>query len=256
MSHEPVAVSAPSPVSPQPWGLLGSLAWGAIGILAWFSVQLAVVTAVMVYRESNAPGSVDMQKLATDGFLLALVTIVAGPAWFGVAALASRWRGWRVRDYLALVPPSRAELAFGFACMAALLIGFDLLTYVLGRDVVPRFMTDAYLSARSAGALPLFFIAVVIVAPITEEVAFRGFLFRGLSESWLGVAGTLVVTSAMWAAMHVQYDSFTLGQIFVIGLLLGWLRWATGSTLLTIILHVIANAVACLQAMIKVEYFS
>ena len=145
---------------------------------------------------------------------------------------------------------------FGFACMAALLLSFDALTYLLGRDVVPRFMTDAYLSARSAGALPLFFIAVVIVAPITEEVAFRGFLFRGLSASWLGLSGTLVLTSAMWAMMHVQYDSFTLGQIFVIGLLLGWLRWASGSTLLTIILHVVANAVACLQAMIKVEYFS
>lgn len=256
MSQEPTALAAPSPVSPPPWGVLGSLAWGAIGILVWFAAQLAVVTAIMVWRETTAPGSVDMQKLGSDGFLLALTTIVAGPAWFGAAALAARWRGWRVRDYLALIWPRRADLIFGFACMAALLLSFDALTYLLGRDVVPRFMTDAYLSARSAGALPLFFIAVVIVAPITEEVAFRGLLFRGLSESWLGIAGTLVLTSAMWAMMHVQYDSFTLAQIFVIGLLLGWLRWVSGSTLLTIILHVIANFVACLQATIKVEYFS
>ena len=63
-------------------------------------------------------------------------------------------------------------------------------------------------------------------------------------------------TSAAWAAMHVQYDTLTIGQIFCIGLLLGWLRWASGSTLLTIILHVLANAAACIQAMIKVEYFS
>ena len=45
------------------------------------------------------------------------------------------------------------------------------------------------MSARNGGSLALFFIAVVIVAPISEEIAFRGFLFRALSASWLGVAG-------------------------------------------------------------------
>jgi membrane protease YdiL (CAAX protease family) len=96
---------------------------------------------------------------------------------------------------------------------------------------------------------------VVIVAPISEEVAFRGFLFRGLSASWLGVSGTLIATSAAWTAMHVQYDAFTLAQIFLIGLLLGWIRWASGSTLLTIGLHMLANLAATVQAALKVEWF-
>jgi membrane protease YdiL (CAAX protease family) len=100
----------------------------------------------------------------------------------------------------------------------------------------------------------LFFLAVVVVAPITEEIAFRGFLFRGLSSTWLGVAGTMVLTSVAWAAMHVQYDWMTLAQIFLIGLLLGWLRWASGSTLLTILLHMLANLAATIQAAIKVEW--
>src|SRR5207244_9911328 len=123
----------------------------------------------------------------------------------------------------------------------ALLIGIDLVTHLLGRDVVPGFMVEVYKSARDSNSLVLFFIAVVIVAPISEEVAFRGFLFRGLSASWLGISGTLIATSAAWAAMHVQYDTFTLAQIFLIGLLLGWMRWASRSTLLTIMLHMLAN---------------
>jgi membrane protease YdiL (CAAX protease family) len=117
-------------------------------------------------------------------------------------------------------------------------------------------MVEAYKSARSSGSLAFFFIAVVIVAPISEEVVFRGFLFRGLSVSWLGVSGTVIATSAAWAAMHVQYDAFTLSQIFLIGLLLGWIRWASGSTLLTIVLHMLANLAACIQAAIKVEWLS
>jgi len=100
----------------------------------------------------------------------------------------------------------------------------------------------------------LIWISVVIVAPISEELAFRGFIFRGLSVSWLGVSGTLIATSAAWASMHVQYDAYTLAQIFLIGLLLGWIRWASGSTLLTILLHMLANLTACIQAAIKVEW--
>jgi membrane protease YdiL (CAAX protease family) len=257
MSHDPFAATLPPPPAvPVPWGLLGTIAWGALGVCAWFAVQFAVIIAFVVWRDATAPGSVDMQKLANDGFLLAFVTILAAPAWIGVSAFAARWRGWRARDYLAMAPPKRGEIAFGIACLAALLIGFDLLTLLLGRDVVPGFMREAYLSARTSGSLVLFFLAVVVVAPISEEVAFRGFLFRGLSASWLGVSGATIATSAAWAAMHVQYDVFTLGQIFCIGLLLGWIRWASGSTLLTIVLHMLANLTACIQAAIKVEWLS
>jgi uncharacterized protein len=257
MSNDSPAMSLPPPAgAPAPWGLLGTIAWGAVGVCAWFAVQFAVIVAVIFWRDTMAPGSVDMHKMANDGFLLAFVTILAAPAWIGVSVLAARLRKWRARDYLALVPPRRAEIAFGIASLAALLIGFDLLTLLVGRDVVPSFMREAYLSARNSGALVLFFIAVVIVAPISEEIAFRGFLFRGLSASWLGVSGAMILTSAAWAGMHVQYDAITLAQIFLIGLLLGWIRWASGSTLLTIMLHVLANLTACIQAAIKVEWLS
>jgi membrane protease YdiL (CAAX protease family) len=254
MSQEPFPDALPA--APPPWGLLGSVAWGAAGVIVWFLVQFAVVIVFIAWHNTAAPGSVDPAKLAHDGFLLAFITILAGPAWVGVSALAARLRGWTVRGYLALVMPRRSEILFGIACLAALLIAFDLLTLAFGREVVPPFMRDAYISARSSNSLVLFFIAVVAVAPITEEIAFRGFLFRGLSATWLGVAGTTVLTSAAWAAMHVQYDWLQLGQIFLIGLLLGWLRWASGSTLLTILLHMLANLAATIQAAIKVEWMS
>jgi membrane protease YdiL (CAAX protease family) len=257
MSNDPFAIPATaSTSSPPPWGLLGTIVWGALGICAWFAVQFAVIIAVIAWRNTVEPGSVDTAKMAHDGFLLATVAILAAPAWIGVSVLAARRRKWRALDYLALVPPRRAEMVFGMACMAALLIGFDLLTVVLGRDVVPGFMVEAYRSARNGGSLAIFLIAVVIVAPVSEEIAFRGFLFRGLAASWLGVSGAMIATSAAWAAMHVQYDAYTLSQIFLIGLLLGWIRWATGSTLLTITLHMLANLTACIQAAVKVEWLS
>ena len=255
MSNDPSVIFLPPPASVAvPWGLLGTVAWGALGVCAWFAVQFAVIILFIVWRDTTAPGTVDMNKMANDGFLLAFVTIVAAPAWIGVSVLAARWRKWRARDYLALVPPRRGEIAFGVVFLAVLLIASDLFTLLVGREVVPGFMCEAYLSARNSGSLALFFLAVVIVAPISEEIAFRGFLFRGLNASWLGVSGAIIATSAAWTAMHVQYDTFTLAQIFLIGLLLGWIRWASGSTLLTIMLHMVANLTACIQVAIKVEW--
>jgi membrane protease YdiL (CAAX protease family) len=256
MSRDQDGFAQALPGAPAPWGLLGTILWGTLGAFVWFAVQFAVLVTFITWRETAEPGSVNTAQLARDGFLLAFATIVAGPAWIAVSALASRWRGWRPRDYLALVVPRRGELLFGIACLGTLLIAFDLLSLALGRDVVPEFMRDAYVSSRNSNALVPFFIAVAVVAPITEEIVFSGFLFRGLSASFLGVSGTLIVTSLVWAGMHLQYDWFILGQIVVIGLVLGWLRWASGSTLLTIVLHMLTNLAACIQAAIKVEWLS
>jgi membrane protease YdiL (CAAX protease family) len=262
MSQDPFAppsvlppAGTPQAGPPEPWGLLATIAWGVAGFCIWFAAQFAVILGYVMTHPETGDAAV-MRAMATDGFLLALVTIVAGPAWIGVMAIAARWRGWHVADYLALVVPRRSDFAFGLACMAALLIAFDVLTYATGRDLVPTFMFESYKTARASGSLVLFFIAVVIIGPVTEEIVFRGFLFRGLNASFLGVAGTLIVTSVAWALMHVQYDTLIIAQIFLIGLLLGWLRWASGSTLLTISLHVLANLVATIEAAIKVEWMS
>src|ERR1700716_1198496 len=122
MNQDPFA-SAPRPVlpqaaTPQPWGLLATIVWGAAGFCIWFAAQFAVILGYVMTHPETADAAV-MQAMATNGFLLALVTIVAGPAWIAVMAIAAHWRGWRVADYLALVVPRRSDFAFGFACMAA-----------------------------------------------------------------------------------------------------------------------------------------
>ena len=50
----------------------------------------------------------------------------------------------------------------------------------------------------------------------------------------------LVVIGAVDGHPH-EYNWFGLLQVFIIGLLLSWIRWRSGSTLLTMVLHAIAN---------------
>ena len=65
-----------------------------------------------------------------------------------------------------------------------------------------------------------------------------------------------LLISALFAAIHMQYDWFGVLQVFFIGLLFGFARWRSGSTLLTILMHVLANLWATVETMIKVEWLS
>ena len=74
-----------------------------------------------------------------------------------------------------------------------------------------------------------------------EEFVFRGFIFRGWSESFLGPVGCIVLTSVVWAMLHVQYDWFGRFFIFVSGLALGYFRWRSNSTWLPVMVHSAMN---------------
>ena len=66
---------------------------------------------------------------------------------------------------------------------------------------------------------------------------------RGLVAK-LGPSLTILITAALWALLHIQYEWFFIIEIVTLGIFLGWMRWKSGSTLLTIILHGTNNALA------------
>ncbi|MEM9882198.1 MAG: CPBP family intramembrane glutamic endopeptidase [Planctomycetota bacterium] len=88
-------------------------------------------------------------------------------------------------------------------------------------------------------------VSAVIVAPLLEEV-----LFRGLLQTWLlDVLGrdrrwlTVTVAAAAFASVHVGLVSWHgLPGLFVLGLVLGWLYEKTGSLLPPVLVHAGFNA--------------
>jgi uncharacterized protein len=174
----------------------------------------------------------------------------------GMLALAARLAGWPIGEYLGLVRPAMRPALIAIAVLIVFLLGYDGLTYLLGRDIVTPFQVDTYRTARNSGGLPLLWLTFVIVAPVAEEIMFRGFLFRGWARSESSAIPAIVVISLLFAAIHVQYDWFGMLQVFFIGLLLAIARWQSGSTLLTILMHVLANLWATIESMIKVEWLS
>jgi membrane protease YdiL (CAAX protease family) len=51
----------------------------------------------------------------------------------------------------------------------------------------------------------------------------------------------IVLISIVWSLGHFQYDWLGITSIFVVGVLLGLVRWRTGSTTLTIVIHMLNN---------------
>jgi membrane protease YdiL (CAAX protease family) len=100
---------------------------------------------------------------------------------------------------------------------------------------------------QSAGFAPLLWLALVVAAPLAEEVFFRGFLFQGVRHTRLGASGAVLFTSFAWALVHVQYDSYEISTVFVLGLILGVARLRTNSLYTTIAMHALVNLLATLE---------
>jgi membrane protease YdiL (CAAX protease family) len=86
---------------------------------------------------------------------------------------------------------------------------------------------------------PLFFV-IVIVAPIAEEIFFRGFVFTGL-RSRFGWGAAAAISAAMFAVFHLELTFFI--PAFLLGFLFAYVYHRSNSIWPGIILHVIFNSI-------------
>jgi CAAX protease family protein len=230
-------------VFPPPWGFWSTSAWTLISV----AVAVGVMFGSLILL-SDVEALPDPQKDPWFAAQLIVINVVQ----VAVLAAAARLAGWPVGRYLGLTRPRGRDVIIGVAAVALLLGTLEIVTHLMGRESVPSFQTEAYRAAQAAGLVPLIWLAFVVAAPIGEEVIFRGFLFRGWEASPLGPAGTIALTSLIFAVLHTQYDWFGAVQTFSMGALFGWLRWPSGSTLLTIALHMTINGISTAWTAAKV----
>jgi len=219
----------------KPWGRWATF---GLGLTAMLVGQIAALMAVMWWY---GLGLAQLPNLASDGVFVSLIVCISTPVQVLLLARMARWRGADPTDYLGLTLPRKGDVVVGIIAVAVFVVLADGISWLLGRDIVTQFQLDTYRTASAAGWLPWLLLTVVVVAPIGEETLFRGFLFRGWHRSPRDIWPVIVVTALLWAVVHLQYDPYVIAQVFAYGLVLGWLRWVTGSTILTILLHGLIN---------------
>ncbi len=145
--------------------------------------------------------------------------------------------------------PTGSWLALGFGVVAGIATLFAaygvniLLTLLIGIEdpVEQQLLQDAL-----AGGMTLLlagFIAVVL-APIVEEVVFRGILFRALGDR-IGVWLAAIVSSAIFAVIHIEVvlsQPVALGGLFAVGMVLALAYQWTGNLLVPVVGHAVFNA--------------
>lgn len=100
------------------------------------------------------------------------------------------------------------------------------------------------LQFNSFGTAIFLIFGIAVLAPLGEELLFRGFLQKFLEDHWQDVTRAVLVTSLFFAVIHM--NPFWLIQIYILGVLLGFLAWKTGSIWAGFILHAANNLMALL----------
>lgn len=234
----------------KPWGRLATFGFG---FLATLTGQFAALVGLTLWLDQDLT---KMPDFSGDGVAVTLIILVSTPIEILLLASFARMAKSNPFAYLGLIIPRRSEVLFGVAVTAAMIVAGNALSWLLGNNIVTAFQSDIFRTAAAAGVLPLLclWFAVIVVTPIGEEVLFRGFLFRGWLRAPNDAWPVIVVTAALWALIHLQYDWYVTGQIFAFGLMLGWMRWATGSTVLTMVLHGMINLEGMLETLVAAQW--
>ncbi len=235
MSQGPEGGSSPppgaEPAQPIPaWG--PGRAFAGLGLFLLLVIaEAAVISAFDPELESLAATLVLQALLA--GTMVAVAFIVASPG----------ARTFTVPEALGLRRPGRGAVVssviayfvyIGCAIVVAVLLQPEQedITRELGVD-------EGTLGKIAAGAL------IIVAAPISEEIFFRGFIFAGLRRSVPFVVAA-VLSAAIWGIFHYTGAGSwgVVVQLTVFGIVLAWLYERTGSIWPTIVVHAFNNAVA------------
>jgi CAAX protease family protein len=229
------------PPPPEPEGWERSVPLWAPFLVAFATVVVASVAySVIVWaagldvdRASDSPGPLLGATLVQDLFLVAgaaFVVRTAGPPSVA-AALGLRPTRWR------------PALAWATAVFVTYWVVSGLLVALFGSPPEQE-ITQEIKSEDAASALAGYILVTCLVAPIAEEVFFRGLLFPML-RSRLGMAAGVVATGALFALVHaVGSPVEALIVLFVLGSGLCILYVRTGSLLPCIGLHALNNAIS------------
>jgi len=194
---------------------------------ALLGVSVVTMIALLVAEREPTAG----EELLACGAMAAITTVwclVASRADV-VPQLAKRvWVPWFPLAVLAAVPT--------YAVATAAVMGLDAAFEIPDIGYLEPFMEDGWGFGWAV-------VAIAVMPAIFEEIAFRGIIF-GVLQRVLGPTEALLVSALMFAILHLSVPS--MPHLFLMGLVLGWLRLRTGSLLPGMLTHFTHNLLVLL----------
>lgn len=254
----PLASVQPPPPPGAPAGAPRGAPYGAIGvglglssaaIAVYFVTQLLlqlVVGFVGLGLDLLDPALLDPEASGGVGLLgLVVASQVAGLL---AVLLLLRRRRVPLGDVVGPLRPAGRRVAAGVGLGIAALIGSSLLVSLLitltGSEATPeRVLTEDLMG--TPGELLLVVAAAVVMAPLVEELLFRGLLHRALRRR-LTIAPATLLSSALFAVVHLDVATsqpLALAGLTLVGAVLAVAAERTGGLLVPVVIHATYNAV-------------
>lgn len=212
------------------WGALAAVLGVllAIGTGIVLSVPVAIIDKPPEGGEFSDVANALVQLATALGFLLVPFAIAAGKgATVRVAAARLGLRRFKPK-----------EIKWMFAAIGAYLLFAIAYTAIIGEPKQKDIAEDF-------GTVPVQVLLIVIAAPISEEVCFRGMLFGGLRERWPRLIAALL-SALIFGGLHAITGISAVPVLAVFGFILALLYEKTGSIVPGILLHMLNNSVALL----------
>lgn len=226
-------------------GILPSIGWVAAFLLLQVVAGVAALGYALAMDGGARPPLAVMQDLAAFALPMIWALVITE-----IFLLGLLWLYLRKGDRMAAVHLdqwSKMPLVSTVG-IAAILIGAGLgFNWAYGEYVVPDVEVQAELR-RLFAAIPdtvpnsiLLFVTIAVVAPLLEEILFRGLLQNALSKR-LPVWAAIALSALIFGAMHM--DLYAMPPLVLMGAIFGVIYHLTGSLRITIVLHMINNAAA------------
>lgn len=220
------------------------LALVPLWVMLSFVLGALIVAALMKLAAPVLP--IAQLNPALQGALLAAATyLIATLIAFGVPVLLRRRPVTRAELGLTQLPRWRDLLLApaGFAVYFIVLATLMVLLQTLAPTLIDYQQTQEIGFSRtgSSADLLLAFITLVVLAPIAEEVLFRGYLYgklRARFRLWISI----IVTSITFGIVHFQWNVGI--DVFIMSIVMCGLREITGSLWASILVHMLKNGLA------------
>lgn len=116
-----------------------------------------------------------------------------------------------------------------------------------------RLIYEKFLVINSISDFFIVVFSAVILAPVLEEMLFRGFLQTTLEKN-INIKAAIIVTSIIFAIFHAY--PWVLLQIFIIGVVMGIMAWKSNSIIPSMMVHLINNGIALIFVNSRPEQYS
>lgn len=198
-----------------------------LDIITFLGIQALVsLTVPLVWGMVTGSPDVTTGMMITTTVLFSLLTIIVF-LWAGWTKVSPTWL--RTRPWMVLI----------WSVIAALGLVVPSTWLQEHMPELPNFVEqefDMILKDRWG------YLTIGLLAPLAEEIVFRGAALRSLLASRLSPLAAIVISALLFAVAHL--NPAQMPHAFLVGLLLGWMYWRTGSILPGMAYHWANNSAA------------